>query len=184
MSARWDLVRSGWMVTRTAFLGSNPADGGRHNVSMRLGYLACCVSLTVCGTTLSGCGPSISRERVSQVPSPDGGMVATLFETNGGATTSFGYEVELSPKEGSPGTLVAKLYGATRNEEAYGVNLKWASDSDLAIECLKLKGTPEVHDPVRLNGRTIQVNLRTGIEDQSAPSGGMSLNLHKSAERR
>ena len=107
-------------------------------------------------------------------------MVATLFETNGGATTSFGYDVELSPKEGLQGTLVAQLYGATRNEQAYGVDLKWTGDSTLVIECLKLRGTPEVHNRIQLNGRTVQVLLRTGVEDQSAPSGGMGFNLHKS----
>lgn len=148
---------------------------------MRFANLACSVVLGIYGVSSIGCGPSFSREQVLQVSSPDGRLVATLFETNGGATTSFGYDVELGPKAGSSRTQVAQIYGATRNEQAYGVNLKWTGDNILNIECLKLKGAPKVHSLVRLNGRTIQVILRTGVEDQLAPPGGMGYNLHRGA---
>ena len=39
---------------------------------------------------LAGCG-LVSRDEVARVASPYGGVEAVLIETNGGATTSFGY---------------------------------------------------------------------------------------------
>ena len=44
---------------------------------------------------LVACVASTARDQVNSAPSPDGEVNAVLFETNGGATTSFGYEVEL-----------------------------------------------------------------------------------------
>ena len=41
---------------------------------------------------LSACGIA-SEDEVARVTSPDGRVEAVLIETNGGATTSFGYKV-------------------------------------------------------------------------------------------
>ena len=84
---------------------------------------------------LAGCG-LVSRDEVAQVASPDGRVEAVLIETNGGATTSFGYEVHVVPKGRPASDQVAGLYGAGRNENAYGANLKWADDHELVIEYL------------------------------------------------
>jgi hypothetical protein len=43
---------------------------------------------------LAGCS-LVSRDEVARVASPDGRVEAVLIETNGGATTSFGYEVHV-----------------------------------------------------------------------------------------
>src|SRR5690348_12320464 len=80
---------------------------------------------------------SPSREEVSRVASPSGDLVATVIEINGGAATSFGYEVRIARKGFSVGgTKVASLYGAVRNDHAYGVNLRWVSDQELHVEYL------------------------------------------------
>jgi len=69
---------------------------------------------------------SPSRDQVSRVASPSGDFVATVIEINGGATTSFGCEVRIARKGFNfEGTEVASLYGAVRNDRAYGVNLRW-----------------------------------------------------------
>lgn len=72
-----------------------------------------------------GCGPVISRDEVARMSSPDGRLDAIVFETNGGATTSFGYKVEVAKKGSRSGTEGANLYGAVRNAQAYGVNIRW-----------------------------------------------------------
>jgi hypothetical protein len=45
-----------------------------------------------------GCG-LVSRDEVARVISPDGRLEAILIETNGGATTAFGYEIWLREKD-------------------------------------------------------------------------------------
>src|ERR1700747_2716252 len=78
----------------------------------------------------------VSRDEVSRVPSSAGDLEAVLVETNGGAATSFGYLVYIVPRGTKPseGTEVAMLYGAGRNEHAFGANLKWEAGSQLAAQ--------------------------------------------------
>jgi hypothetical protein len=73
------------------------------------------------------------------------------------------------------------LYGALRNQAAYGVDLKWSNRSTLELQCLSLKAPPKLLTPIRLNGLDVDVKLRTGIEDITAPSGEMAFNLKRSA---
>ena len=69
-----------------------------------------------------------SKDEVARVVSPSGKVDAVLLETNGGATTSFGYEVYVVERGAEPiGEPAVFLYGAIRNQSAYGVNLKWES---------------------------------------------------------
>ena len=153
----------------------------RDNGGMRLPELlstAASLSLSLC---LMGCKNSSSNDKVAQAWSPDGQIVATLYEENGGATTSFGYSVTLNTKSNPEQKPAASLYGALRSREAYGVNLKWSDSSTLVLECFSLKGTPQLQTPVDLGDRSVAIKLRTGVEDVSAPSGGMAYNLKRSA---
>ena len=125
---------------------------------------------------LAGCG-LVSRDEVARVASPDGRIEAVLIETNGGATTSFGYEVHVVPKGRPASAQVAWLYGAVRNENAYGANLKWADDHELVIEYLDAREQRLERASVSVGGRTIKVSLRSGINDPTAPAGGMLYNL-------
>src|ERR1022692_401638 len=126
-----------------------------------------------------GCWPAISHDEVARASSPDGRVDAVLFETNGGATTSFGYEVELGRKGSPRGKKVARLYGAVRNAQAYGVDLRWENDHSLVIECLHTETPPEMQRSVAVDGRDVQIVLHIGVENKSAPGGGMMHNLHK-----
>ena len=126
----------------------------------------------------------VSRDEVARLPSPDGRVEAVLIETNGGATTSFGYEVRVLEKNGDGGFEVATLYGALRSENAYGVNLKWGSNTELLIEYLRAKDARLKISTVRSAGRDIRVSLHSGITDSNAPTGGMLYNLERNAKAR
>jgi len=121
---------------------------------------------------------SPSADEVARIPSPQGELEAVLIEVNGGATTSFAYEVFVLPR----GTKqvshrVAYLYGAARNSNAYGATLRWVSSSELEVEFEKAK-LAQVEQPVTdVSGRTVRVALRSGVTDLTAPSGGMFYNL-------
>ena len=127
---------------------------------------------------LTACG-LVSRDEVARVPSPDGRVDAVLMETNGGATTSFGYEVHVVEKGGPASDQVASLYGAGRNENAYGANLKWISGNELVVEYLDARDQTLERASVSVAGRAIKVSLRSGVSDPTAPAGGMLYNLER-----
>ena len=121
-----------------------------------------------------------SFDEVARVAQPQANVDAVLVETNGGATTSFGYEVFVLPHGQVPersGNPVAYLYGAGRNEHAYGVNLRWDSSDTLAVEYLDARHVNWVNGSVIVDGREIKVVLKPGVNDPSAPGGGMLWNL-------
>jgi len=121
----------------------------------------------------------VSRDEVARVTSPDGRVEAVLIETNGGATTSFGYEVHVVEKGQPTRERVAFLYRAGRNENAYGVNLKWVDDNQVAIEYWDARQQSLERASVNVAGRIIKVSLRSGINDPTAPAGGMLYNLER-----
>jgi hypothetical protein len=118
-----------------------------------------------------------TRDEVAAVPSPDGQFVARLYEINGGATTSFGYQVTLAETRVSAEHEVAHLYGAVRNASAYGANLRWAQRRELSIEFLEARSTNLVAPTLRFPRADIVVVLRSGIADESARPGAMSERL-------
>jgi hypothetical protein len=123
----------------------------------------------------------ISRDEVARVVSSSGRLDAVLVETNGGATTSFGYLVYVVPHGAKPskGREVAWLYGAGRNEHAYGANLKWEGVSALVVEYREAREVEVRRKTSVLGADTIAVVLRSGVTDSAAPAGGMLYNLQK-----
>ncbi|HWL53036.1 MAG TPA: hypothetical protein VNQ90_11415 [Chthoniobacteraceae bacterium] len=122
-----------------------------------------------------------SRDVVRRLPSPSGKWVATVVEINGGATTSFGYEVRVARAGWNlGGSRRALLYAAVRSEKAYGVNLRWAAEKELLVEYLDARWT-EVQ-PSGWFGSETRVTLRPGVSDPSAPPGGMLYNLQKGGQ--
>jgi hypothetical protein len=110
--------------------------------------------------------------------SPSGNVEAVLFETNGGATTSFGYEVFVVERGAKPsGSPAVSLYGAVRNQHAYGANLKWLSPGSLAVEYLRARLVKVNMQAQSVGTQTIQFTLRDGVTDNAAPSGSMLYNL-------
>lgn len=119
-----------------------------------------------------------SRDEVARVASPSGKVDVVLIETNGGATTSFGYDVFLVPSGGNfnDGTKVAHFYSAGRNKSAYGVNLVWR-EKQLAVEYLDAKIEKLLQNTAIVAGETVKISLRSGVNDPNAPAGGMLYNL-------
>lgn len=126
-----------------------------------------------------GCKERPAGLEVARVASPNGSLEAVLTEANGGATTSFGYLVYVGAKNSKTPTLVASLYGAVRNENAYGVNLAWTGDHTLRVEYLRAKEITYVSRLVIVEGEQIETELHSGVEDSAAPSGGMYYNQAK-----
>lgn len=128
----------------------------------------------LCGALLLG----LSKDEVARVASPDGKLEAVLVETNGGATTSFGYEVHVVQRAGKPnGSPAAFMYGAVRNESAYSANLHWEKSNLLAVEFLDAKSSEASTPSVLVGGQEILLAMRSGISDSKAPPGGMLYNL-------
>jgi hypothetical protein len=124
---------------------------------------------------------SPSRDEVARVLSPSQKTEAVLIEINGGATTSFGYRAYVV-KNGSSTFWykpVANLYGAVRNNHAYGVNLKWHNSAELGIEYFTAKSASLDISSVKIGAEIINVQLRSGVDDPTAPAGGMLYNLEK-----
>jgi hypothetical protein len=115
-----------------------------------------------------------SRDEVAWANSPDGRTHAILLETNGGATTSFGYVVELHPADhqGERPVSAGTLYGAVRSDCAYGVDLRWLGSTTLA---LRFESAKQVHLPssVMVGGRRVRVIAQAGHRNVAAPCGGM-----------
>lgn len=137
--------------------------------------LTCCVAISLTTSCMM-----VSKDEVARVSSPSGAVDAVIVETNGGAMASFGYEVFVIPTGKSTWMKqnVAFLYGAVRNEQAYGVNLRWDSSSDLAIEYLEARQEDLLTPAVSVGGEQVRVTLRSGINDPAAPPGGMLYNLN------
>jgi hypothetical protein len=120
-----------------------------------------------------------TESEVARVANPTGDVEAVVVETNGGATTSFGYEIHVVPpgKRAGSASLVAVIYGATRNENAYGVDLVWATPTLVTVRYLDAKNERLITPEIRVGGRAIWVVLEAGFENPAAPGAGMLYNL-------
>lgn len=119
-----------------------------------------------------------SNDEVARVVSPNGKIDAVLFETNGGATTSFGYDIYVVKHGAKPsGSPAIALYGAVRSQSAYGANLKWVSSNSVAVEFLSAKSTEIKKTTLSIGDQIVQLAVHEGVEDHSAPAGGMLYNL-------
>lgn len=141
-------------------------------------YLACLLSAgTLAACTLWG---GWSWDEVARATAPGGLVDAVLIERNGGATTSFGYEVFVVPAgravERDATGAVASLYGAVRNDHAYGVNLRWLAPGALALEYRDARRAGINDSLVTVAGQPVRVVLQPGVSDPAAPGGGMLWN--------
>jgi hypothetical protein len=148
------------------------------NLGSRLSRLA--VAATVVCVVACGSGGAVGRDEVARVASPDGALDAVLIEMNGGATTSFGYDVEVVPHAGkADAAAVATLYGATRNGQAFGANLRWVGARELSIDYLEARWTRQKESTATVGNEKVAVVLHPGVTDNSAPPGGMAYNLRR-----
>jgi hypothetical protein len=124
---------------------------------------------------LAACDPGTSFDEVGQAVSPDGRVRATLLETNGGATTSFGYVVRLAPaaRSGADPVEAGTLYGAVRSECAFGVDMQWLDAATLRLSFQSARQV-NVPDQVMVDGRPVRLQLRDGVVNPDASCGAMS----------
>lgn len=123
-----------------------------------------------------------SFDEVARVAHPNANVDAVLVETNGGATTSFGYEVFLLPRGQKPKQsdhAVASLYGAGRNAQAYGLNPRWIQNDTLVVEYLEAQHADWRNGSLAVNGHVITIVMKSGVNDPTAPPGGMLYNLER-----
>ena len=146
-----------------------------------IGLAVLAVAILIIWFSLRGFG-EWSFDEVARVPNSKANVDAVLVETNGGATTSFGYEVfilrsgQRPKREGAP---VASLYGAVRSEKAYGVNMRWEGDDALVVEYLDAQHASLLNAVVNVEGRAIKIVMKSGITDSAAPGGGMLYNMER-----
>lgn len=108
-------------------------------------------------------GPS--QEEIKRIQSPDGLVDAVVVETNGGATTSFGYKVYIVPKglEFSEKYLVAKTYGSVLSDGEYGVDVFW-EDNMLQVEYATGRTmSDETRPEVLIDGFTYTIQVKKGV---------------------
>jgi hypothetical protein len=121
-----------------------------------------------------------SFDEVTRVTNLNANVDGVLVETNGGATTSFAYEVFVLPRGQKPKRSdqpVVSLYGAGRSVHAYGANLRWTSNDTLVVEYLDAQHADWINGSLGVNGRLVNIVMKSGINDPSAPPGGMLYNL-------
>ena len=113
---------------------------------------------------------------ILRTASPNGNTIAILYETNGGATTSFGYRIYLASDDiDSSPVEVASIYGAIRNNRgAYGIVPRWVSEDELHIEYYSSLRDTIVPEVRRKSGKPIQIFTKLNINDLSVPPGNMA----------
>lgn len=110
--------------------------------------------------------------------SPDRSVDAVVLESSGGATTSYGYDVCLVPrdKKCSATDVAVSVYGAIRNDQVYGVNVHWADSHRLIVACMRAERVAMKRSSAVVGNVTVAVDLKPGIVDSTAPAGGMRYN--------
>ncbi len=116
-------------------------------------------------------GPA--REERAWANSSDGRTHAILIETNGGATTAFGYQVELHPADhqGQRPISAADFYHVV-SDCGYGLGMHWA-DANTLVLSLRSASQMHVDSSVMVGGKNIQILVKTGVDDPTDPCRGM-----------
>lgn len=129
-----------------------------------------------------------THEEVARATSPSGRVDAVLYEKTHHQTTSYCYEVwiinigaSVSPSEASRHRRHAYICGVIRNSHASGANLRWETAGTLVVEYKEAREVFQHMPKVRVGDQTVRVVLQPGVEDPSAPAGGMLHNRERAA---
>lgn len=130
-------------------------------------------------TGIVACTP-YSAQEVFRTTDPRGEIDAIVLEGSAGATTSYEYEIHIvrHGAEATNGAAAATLHRAIRNDNrAFGVNLRWVGPEILVVEYLSARSAIVRTPKVNMGKKEVSIVLRGGINDPSAPPGGMLYNL-------
>lgn len=143
-------------------------------LGLALGVAVCLIPMILLWTSMFP-NPSCSVDTVVRATSPSGRVEALLDEKNCGATTSFAYVVSLRAVASSTtaGVPVASAYGAVRNDDAYGMNLRWIDENTLEVQYWKARWVTVEHPSISIDGVTIEIRMEAGVRDESALAGEM-----------
>ncbi|GGH12868.1 hypothetical protein [Silvibacterium dinghuense] len=122
----------------------------------------------------------LARNEVARLESPDGKATALLYEAEGKGSASFLYDVLL--RSGGQTELVAHLAGAMRNDRAYGVDLRWSGNSELDLVYLQAQSAQVLVNHVSAGTGKVNVVLKPGVQDETAPPGSMLFHLQELRE--
>jgi hypothetical protein len=116
-----------------------------------------------------------TRDEVARVELPDGSASALVYELTGDAKSPFDYEVDVAADGKTQ--VAAYIAGAKRNDRAYGVDLRWLSNSDLSVEYLTAQNASAPVSQIVVGGSAVRVSLHPGVRNDKALPGGMLFNL-------
>jgi hypothetical protein len=108
-----------------------------------------------------------SHVEIARAVSPDGRVDAVVIETNGGATTSYAYDVCIAPhgEHCDRSDSVANLYASRHGNDDYGVDTRWQGNSLLRVEFGSADYSRLLEPGVRVAGREVRVELQSGVWD-------------------
>jgi hypothetical protein len=103
----------------------------------------------------------VSNEEIARVRSPSNDLDAVVLETNGGATTAFGYRVHVVPAGRSAfwGAQVASLESVATCAGARGVAPHWAAADRLDLEYRAARSAHLGSPSLTMKGHTLTVRL-------------------------
>ena len=141
---------------------------------MNIKISTCIAALVIALTSCELSSPHRSEE-VFRLSSPDRLIDAIVLEGSSGATTSYTYEILVVDQGGavSDSIPVGRVFGALRNENSWGVTVRWKSPTTLTVDYLRAEGREDVESRVFVGARAIEILWHSGRQDSAAPSGSM-----------
>jgi len=116
---------------------------------------------------IAGCA---DHKQIARIPAPDGSVEAVVVEGNGGATTSFWYDVYIVQPgaDYSSGPDVAYTYGSLKHDREFGVDVSWKTPTDLDVAYQSAMKTSLNYSVTTVAGKQITVALRSECPESSA----------------
>jgi hypothetical protein len=120
------------------------------------------------------CGEEEDPE-VMRVPGPNGKLDVVVLEWSPGAMASYTHTVCLvrAGERCSNDDVTVRFYAAVRSESAYGVTPVWTSQTEVEVRYLAARQKQVVSTSKTIDGETVVVTLKDGIDHPGAPSGSM-----------
>ena len=138
----------------------------------------------VFGGMVRGCLPT--SYEVARVASPEGDVVAVVFEQSGGATVTLPLYVELQSRDKvlPSGDLVVTIFGPAGRNHPCGVSPRWKTKDSLVIEYERADWVRLDRSSIEVAGHTISVSVQSGVTTPSEPGACRRYNRLHDGEMR